>query len=946
MPSLPFYHLRKGEVYAALDTSPDGLTPDEAAQRLELYRPNLLAEPPPAPFWRKLAGYLIHPMALLLWLAGGVALLNNRAALGLVIWLVVLINASFSFWREYRAGKAVNSLKHLLPAYARVVRAGQEVRIPASEIVPGDILVLAEGDNIPADARLVEEYGLRTNNASLTGESLPARKLADASLRDDLTELERPNLLFAGTSVVSGTGRAVVYATGMLTQCGRIANLTLTVKEAPGPLQQQMSRLTRLLSAAALSTGLIVFVVAFFEVSMPIHEAFILAIGILVATIPEGLTATVTLTLAMAVQRLAQRNVLVKKLSIVDTLGTISLICTDKSGTLTQNQMTVRRLWVANTQIDVSGVGYEPKGSFSPALSGLNGRSDRASLADVQMLFKAALLCNNARLNPPTPEQPHWSALGDQTEAALRVVSLKGGLDEQDQGTAYPRLYELPFDAHRKRMSTIHRSDGCETVFVKGAPKEVLQLCSFIQIHSQVVPLDDQTRAAILAANDDYARSALRVLALAYRELPARQAYVARVARSEPYSVEKIEKELVFIGLAAMMDPPRPEVAQAIQELRSAGIRIAMITGDYGLTAESLARRVGMLANDTPRIMTGAELESLSDEELNALLGQEIIFARMAPEHKLRLVGAYQQLGEVVAVIGDGVNDVPALRKADVGIAMGLTGTDVAKEAANVILISDNFETVVRAIEEGRAVYDNLRKFITYILASNVPEVLPFILTALFKIPLALTVAQILAIDLGTDLFPALALGMDTPEPGIMLRPPHRRDQPLVDGKLIVRACGWLGMLEAAMCYAGFFFVYYLYGYPLWNGIPAGTGLDQPIVVYVLATTTFHAGVVMSQIGNAFACRSETRNVRHMGWLSNRFLLIGVAIEIGLILSMIYIHPLAVAFEHRPLPPTYWLGLALFAPLLYGIERVRKSIFRSFSNHNKVKDRSDQGVSL
>ncbi|HMD89161.1 MAG TPA: cation-transporting P-type ATPase [Anaerolineaceae bacterium] len=943
MPGLPLYQLRKSEVYTALSTSPDGLTPEEAAQRLELYGPNLLAEPPPAPFWRKLALSLFHPMALLLWLAGAVALLNNRAALGLVIWLVVLINGSFSFWREYRAGQAVNSLKHLLPAYARLVRGGQEVHLPTSEIVPGDILVLAEGDNIPADARLVEEYGLRTNNASLTGESLPARKLADASLRDDLSELERPNLLFAGTSVVSGTGRAVVYATGMLTQCGRIANLTLTVKEAPGPLQQQMARLTRLLSIAALATGLIVFVVAYSEVSMPIHDAFILAIGILVATIPEGLTATVTLTLAMAVQRLAQHNVLVKKLSIVDTLGTISLICTDKSGTLTQNQMTVRKLWVANTRIDVSGVGYQPKGSFSPALSGLNGHPDRANLADVQMLFKAALLCNNARLNPPSPEQPHWSALGDQTEAALRVVALKGGLDEQEQAEAYPRLYELPFDARRKRMSTIHSSDGCEIVFVKGAPKEVLQLCSFIQIHGQVLPLDNSSRAAILSANDSYARSALRVLALAYRELPARQAFVGR---SEPYTVEKIEKELVFIGLAAMMDPPRPEVAQAVQELRAAGIRIAMITGDYGLTAESLARRIGMLAGESPRIMTGAELECLGDEELNALLAQEIIFARMAPEHKLRLVGAYQKRGEVVAVIGDGVNDVPALRKADVGIAMGLTGTDVAKEAANVILTSDNFETVVRAIEEGRTAYQNLRKFITYIMASNVPEVLPFILTALFKLPLALTVAQILAIDLGTDLFPALALGMDTPEPGIMLLPPRRRDQPLVDSQLIVRACAWLGMIEAVLCYTGFFFVYYMYGYPLWVGLPSGIGPGQPLAIYTLATTTFYAGVVMCQIGNAFACRSETRNVRHMGWLSNRFLLIGIAIEIGMILSMIYIHPLAVAFEHRPLPPNYWLGLVLFAPLLYGIERVRKSIFRLVSNLNQVKNRSDQGVAV
>jgi magnesium-transporting ATPase (P-type) len=551
----------------------------------------------------------------------------------------------------------------------------------------------------------------------------------------------------------------------------------------------------------------------------------------------------------------------------------------------------------------------------------------------LQELLTAAMLCNNARLVAPGEGRPQWTCLGDQTEAALRVMALKGGLSEAEAARELPRLHELPFDARRKRMATIHRDDGHEVVFVKGAPKEVLALCSQVLILGRVQPLTAALRAEIMATNDDYARGALRVLALARRELPERPGADER--QGALYSPERVEQGLTFLGLAAMMDPPRPEVAAAVKTLKQAGIRMVMITGDYGLTAESLARRVGLVAGPAPRIITGAELDGLDDAQLAATLDEESIFARMAPEHKLRLVAAFQARGEVVAVTGDGVNDAPALRKADIGLAMGRTGTDVAKEAADVVLTDDNFAAIASAIEEGRAVYENLRKFITYIFASNVPEVLPFLLSALLNLPLALTVTQILAIDLGTDLLPALALGTEPPEKTVMQRPPRRRDAPWLDQGLILRSFSWLGLIEAALCFAGFFGVYALAGYTDWlhlprvDLLPYAQRLAAPSgTVYILATTVFHAGVVMAQVGNAFACRTEQARGRQLGWLRNRFLLAGVAGEIALILLLIYVPPLAARFEHLPLPLAAWGGLAFFPFVLYGLDWLRKGLVR------------------
>ncbi len=928
MASEPISSLRVPEVFTSLETSPDGLASSEVEARRSLYGSNQLSEPPREPAWRKFLVFTTHPMALLLWVAGGIALWLREPTLGIVIWIVVLVNALFSYWREYRAEQATAALQHLLPSYARVIRDGVEVKIAASEMVAGDVLILAEGDNIPADARLIEEYGLRVNNAVLTGEAVPARKTADASLREDISEVERPNLVFAGTSVVSGTGRAVVYATGMLTQFGRIARLTQAVREQPSSLQNEMARLTRIISLIALGLGVIVFAVGIVDVDLGINEAFLLALGIIVAAIPEGLPATVTLSLAVAVQRLAQKGVLVKKLSILETLEHVSVICTDKSGTLTQNQMTVRQVWVSGKPLVVTGAGYEPKGEFVP-----NPGSEAAE-KDLHALLTAAMLCNNSRLNPPSPERPQWSVLGDQTEAALRVVALKSGLQEETLNRVFPRVHEIPFDARRKCMSTIHRvyqpedsfpeaMVGAQIAFIKGAPREVLQLCTHIRMHGEVIPLDNSLRGRVLSANDDYARNALRVLALAYHNLPERVG---------SYVTERIETDLIFLGLTAMMDPPRPEVTEAVTTCRQAGIRMVMITGDYGLTAESLARRIGMLTTSNPLILTGAELEPLNDIELETLLEKEVIFARMAPEHKLRLVAAFQARGDVVAVTGDGVNDAPALRKADVGVAMGLVGTDVAKEAADVILTNDNFSAIARAIEEGRTVYDNLRKFTTYIFSSNVPEILPFILTALLApqvMPLALGVKQILAIDLGTDLFPALALGSENPEPDVMQRPPRQKSRPLVDGSLIRRSFLWLGLIEAVLCYIGFYFV------SNWLDLPALKSLHALIFTsiphgdqYNLAITVYYAGVVMAQIGNAFACRTERNRGRFLGWLSNPSLLRGIAAELAILLGLIYIPPMAHLFGHVPLPPIIWVGLFFYPLIIYGLDWIRKWLVR------------------
>ena len=922
------HRLAPAEVYAAAGSSPQGLSSAEAARRLAESGPNAIRTIRGTPLWKKFLANFTHLMALLLWAGGAMAFVGGMPQLGWAIWGVVVVNAVFAFWQEFRAERATEALRRLLPRTARVVRDGREALIPAEGLVPGDVIVLAEGDSISADARLVAASELRVNLSTLTGESAPAPRTDEASEGGDLPATERPNLVFAGTAVASGTGRAVVYATGMGTAFGSIAQLTQSVAEELSPLQKEVNRLTKVVTLLAVSIGAVFFLISVGLAGRPLAVGFIFAVGMVVAFVPEGLLPTVTLALAMGVQRMARRNALIKKLSAVETLGACTVICTDKTGTLTQNEMTVREAWTTAGRWTASGVGYDPAGEFLPAgNSPVPGGGKPAS--ELRELLSGAALCNNARLLPPG-EGRGWSILGDPTEAALLVAAAKGGLAEATLSREFPRRRELPFDSRRKRMSTVHASGGGgEVAYVKGAPREILDLCTELLVDGRAVPLEAETRSRILAVNDEYARGALRVLAIARRELPPRPDLV---------TAEWVERELTFLGLVAMMDPPRPEVAAAVVTCRRAGIRITMVTGDYGLTAESIARRVGIVGEGA-RIVTGQDLDAMTDEGLAEVLRGEVVFARVAPEHKLRVVTALQALGEVVAVTGDGVNDAPALRKADIGVAMGIAGTDVAKEAAPMILLDDNFASIVSAIEEGRAVYANIRKFTTYIFTSNTPEAWPFILQILFNVPLALPVMQILAVDLGTDILPALALGAEKPEPGLMDRPPRNPRERLVNRALVVRSLLWLGSIQTCLCFAGFFFFYWTMGYhdllhlPRPDLLPYGERLlSKDGLVYVTATSMFHAGVVATQIGNAYACRTERSSVFTVGFWGNRLLVAGFAAELAIMAALIYVPPLRRLFEEGPLPLNYWLFLMLYPPVMFLAEEGRKAFARRREN--------------
>ncbi|MEW6106204.1 MAG: cation-transporting P-type ATPase [Bacillota bacterium] len=933
-------------VYETLGSRPQGLTQAEARVRLQRYGRNTIRRVAATSLTLKLLSHFTHLMALLLWAGGLIGFLAQLPQLGVAIWLVNCVNGIFSFWQEYRAEKATAALQRVLPAYARVLRDGQERRVLAEELVPGDVILLAEGDRISADARVVQEAELRIDQSTLTGESHPVRKTAEAVLRPDLmTRAELPNLVFAGTSVAAGTGTAVVFATGMATEFGNIAHLTQSVGEDLSPLQQEMIRTTTVITAIAVAVGSLFFGLALVLTHVTVAESLIFAMGMIVAFVPEGLLPTVTLALAMGTQRMARRHALIKHLSAVETLGCTTVICTDKTGTLTQNAMTVRELWVAGRRLTVTGVGYAPEGQILEGGRPVAPATD----GDLHQLLVAAGLCTDARLLPPHRESPQWTVLGDPTEAALRVVAAKGGVDLEAEAQRAPRLRELPFDSRRKRMTTIHQgavfspqhpplhrtlpagSQGqLTTAFVKGALKEVIALCPYILKNGQVCSLDDRDRTQILAAHDEYARGGLRVLAVAQRVLPDG---LARLPD------EAIECDLTFLGLMALLDPPRPEVAEAVAKCHRAGIRIIMITGDYELTAESIARRLGIIRTPQPRLLTGTELSTMDDTDLEGVLqatfhhGEEIIFARVAPEHKLRIVTALQNTGQIVAVTGDGVNDAPALRKADIGIAMGITGTDVAKEAADMILTDDNFASIVNAIEEGRAVYANIKKFITYIFTSNTPEAVPFILFAFSggRIPLALNVMQILSIDLGTDIVPALALGAEPPEPGVMDRPPRNLQAHLITPSLLLRAYFWLGILQSIAAMAAFYFLYWTNGY--W-----GQWLDLPATgpLYRAATAMTLAAVVVTQIGNLFAQRTEYMSVFRIDLLlSNRLVWVGIATELTLVFLIIYVPFFQDLFGTAAFPPRNWAFLLAWAPSLLMADEVRKALARSRGTNSR-----------
>ena len=896
-------------VLAALKSRPAGLSQAEIRARLLHYGPNALPPAARRRWYLQLASNFVHLFALLLWVGAILAWLVGMPQLCWAIVVVILINGAFSYWQEYQAERAAEALQALLPRQVTVRRESEERLIAASDVVPGDLLLLTEGVAIPADARVIVAEGLRVDMSSLTGESRPVPRNAQCVPTVEHTSaFAMPNLVFAGTSAVSGRGEAAVFATGINTEFGRIAQLTQAQTEQPSPLQKELESVTRVVTLLAVGIGLVFFVVGTMLGGLSTGSAFLFAIGIIVANVPEGLLPTLTLSLALGVRRMAGRKALVKRLSSVETLGATTVILTDKTGTLTENEMTVRQLWTSGSDYQVSGTGYEATGGVQPV-----GYNPRDGVVDE--LLRTAALCCDAHVVQPQGPRRRLEVTGDPTEAAILVAACKTGIS-LDALKRCPRLAELPFDSMRKRMTTIQQIDASPTACVKGAPSELFPRCTSIRWKGCAVPFDESRLRFAREVHDRMARGGLRVLAVATRRLNDGN------QRNGQWRAEDVERDLTLLGLIGMEDPPRPEVSGAVAACKGAGIRVFMVTGDDGLTGAAIGREIG-LHKETPRIVSGVELESINDTELTELLQKsEVLFARVSPEHKLRLVQIFQRNADVVAVTGDGVNDAPALKRADIGVAMGATGTDVAREAADMVLADDNFASIVAAIEEGRAVYDNVRKFVTYIFASNVPELVPFIVFVLFRIPLPLTIMQILAVDLGTDLLPALALGAEAPESDVMTRCPRKRSERLLNFPTLLRAYGWLGMLEAALSLSGYFFVFWLAGWR--SGMP----FSDSGPLYVTATTMTLAGIVACQLGNAFACRSRSESIWHLGFGTNRMLLGGIAAELTLLFVLIYTPPLRTVFGLAPLAPWHWLLLLSFGPVLLFFEEGRKALRR------------------
>ncbi|MBI5005613.1 MAG: cation-transporting P-type ATPase [Nitrosomonadales bacterium] len=895
------------QLYAHLHSSAQGLSQAEAAQRLAQHGANRLEAIAARSLPFKLLREFTHFFALILWLAAGLAFFaehrqpgQGMATLGWAVVGVIIVNGLFSFWQEYRAEKALAALRDLLPRHTTALRDGRAVQLPVAELVPGDVVLLNAGDDVPADCRLIEAFGVRVNTANLTGESRP--KARDTTTTDEELPALRRDILHAGTSLISGEAKAMVYATGMRTEFGNIARLTQTAREPLSPLQKEIARLSRLVALFATLLGVVFFFIGQM-VGLSFWANLVFAIGIIVANVPEGLLPTVTLSLAMATQRMAKKNALVRHLPAVETLGAATVICSDKTGTLTQNRMSIRQVYFAgelrtpeellkghgeSSSPFVLSLSKERTAHHSVDIHPSTGSGRTEILNDAAPLYAIMRHCHDLR-RVEQNSHPVWQ--GDPMEVAL--------LQAAPDGPVYPRLDEIPFDADRKRMSVICDTPQGRMLYCKGAPETVLPLCSETLEQGEVMPLDEAGRTRLLAMQNQMAEQGLRVIALAYRRDAKREA------------------ELVFAGLIGLVDPPRPGVAEAIATCHSAGIRVIMITGDHARTASALAREIGLAQN--PVAISGDKLRTTSDTDLQLLLDEPgLIFARTSPDQKMRIVQALQRRGEIVAVTGDGVNDAPALKCADVGIAMGVSGTDVAKEAADIVLLDDHFATIVAAIEEGRAVYDNVRKFLTYILTSNIPEMVPYLAFVLFKIPLPLTIIQILAVDLGTDMLPALALGAEKPDPTIMQRPPRPRGERLLNWALLARAYLFLGPLEAIAGMAAFFFV--LQG----AGWQFGTALAFDDPLYLQSTTACLAAIIAMQVVNVFLCRHPSLSAFRRGHRFNRMIAWGIAFELLLLAFIVYTPWGNALFGTAPLAMEVWLFIVPFGVGMLLIEEGRK----------------------
>jgi len=905
---MAYYNLPPNVIAQKLNSSlVSGLREQEAQKRVTEHGKNVLLEIKKQPLIFRFFNFFTDAMALILIAAAVISFIIGGTGIrdGFVILGIVFMNAIIGFFQEYRAEKAIEALKKLVPKKALILREGERKEILAEDIVLGDILVLEEGRDIAADARLFEEFELKTNDFSLTGESLPQKKDIQTVARKNIPITDITNMVFMGTQVVSGKGLAIATSVGMNTEFGRIAQFIQEIKEDPSPLQKELFQTGKIVTRLAFVVALSIFVINIL-LKRGFSDSLIFAIGVSVAVVPQGLPATVSIALALGVQRMALKKALIRRLSAVETLGATTVICTDKTGTLTKNEMTVKEIWFGGKEIHAKGVGYEPIGEL---VSGAKVLGER-DMPQLSLFMTTGILCNGSEL---TEKDGRRGILGDPTEGSLLVLAQKAGFDIREIKNKNKKIFEFSFSSERKRMTVIHQdSQGIKRAYTKGSPKLILDRSTKILIDGRIEKLTPKHKEEIVQKIDHYADEALRVLALAFRD-------VGEKSFSES-DEDKVEKDFVFLGLVGIIDPPREEVAPAIQACRQAKIKIIMVTGDYELTARAIAKRIGLIS-DSVKILTGEIINNLSDKEISAILKKEVIFARVDPEHKLRIVALLQKQGEIVAVTGDGVNDAPALRKADIGVAMGITGTDVSREASEMVLLDDSFASIVEAIKEGRKVYDNIKKFVYYIFSSNMTELFTVVLGMILGLPFPIIAIQILAIDLGTDVLPSLALAVDPPREDIMVRPPRDQKERLLNKKMLRRLL-FVGIWVGTGAVLVFLYVITKGGW-FW-----GKELAKFDPLYLKATALTYTCLVLAQLVNVFHSRDVTKSIFKTNPFTNKHLIFAVLGSLILLWSFLNIPVFQEFLYTKPLGKTE-IALAFGVALSFLFaEEIRKWLNR------------------
>jgi len=892
-----YWHTKNiGSIYSELNSSKTGLTDHESIKRLEKYGKNKFAKKREFKALKILLNQFKSFLVLLLALAVLVSYYLGEIVDAYVIGVIIVLNALLGFIQEYKAERAVDSLKKLSPTNAKVLRDGKEIVIDAENLVPGDIILLEEGDKVPADARLIEAINLEINESTLTGESTPVSKETVVLKKEKLVVSEIRNMIFMNTSVSRGRATAIIVGTGMLTEIGKIAKTITEQKKPETPLQQKLKLVAKNLGIAAVIISIAVFGIGILK-GEPIVEMFTTAVSLAVAAVPEGLPAVVTITLALGLSKMAKANSIIRRLPVVETLGSATVICSDKTGTLTKNEMTVTDIYTNHKSFKVSGSGYDPEGNFT-----LDGkRVDPKKSKNLDLILRSGALCTTAKL---THNKKGWDIIGDPTEGALLVSSQKSGKRKEDLLNEFKFKNEIPFDSKRKMMSVIYENNEKHIAYIKGAPEIFLEHCSHIYMNGSVKRMTKSDREKIKNQIDRMAKSALRVLSVGYK-------YVNVKKKISP---QNIERDIVFVGLQGMIDPPRTEVKSALETCTRAGITTIMITGDHSETARAIAIKLGIIDDKAP-IVTGDELEKLSHESLMNKLETVRVFARVSPEHKLNIVNALKSRGEVVAMTGDGVNDAPALKAADIGVAMGIKGTDVAKDSSDMILIDDNFASIVKAVEEGRGVFDNIRNFIRYLISTNVGEVLAIFVAMLIGLPLPLIAVQILWMNLLTDGLPALALGVDPPEPDIMSRKPRR----LKEGAISKDT--WIfSIIVGLMMMIGTILLFY------WN---LDSGIEH-------ARSIAFSTIVMFQMFNIFNSRTDKSILKNPGSIfNNKALLLAIAASVSLQVLVVS-HPFFQNyFDTVALTAYEWfLVTAMGSTVIISIELIKNN-FKTILNFSQ-----------